>query len=315
MTIETLLKELSSEIDVLLSSDFDIEVIETDRVPNIDDSDLTYDNFDRKIKKCKVIDTCVLYIDIRKSTALNISHRPQTLTKLYSSFIRSMVKAVEYFDGYVRNIVGDRIMVVFNSFNCFSNAVNTAILLNTIGNHIIDDKFKLNDIKLGVGIDYGKMMVVKAGTIKQGQENQFYRSLVWLGKPANIASKLTDVANKVDIDWGDKVMAGYHYPLADKWSWVSVDPIKFIKDLEVTYSPVIKHKNEYFSSFFLTKEDEINSTPQILITENVYEGFCEEQPTAPSIINNWWNPQNISIPEYKGKIYGANTFFNCVKKI
>jgi class 3 adenylate cyclase len=37
----------------------------------------------------KLIDTCVLYIDIRRSTDLNLSHKPVTVAKLYSAFVRS----------------------------------------------------------------------------------------------------------------------------------------------------------------------------------------------------------------------------------
>ena len=58
----------------------------------------------------KTITTCVLYIDIRKSTELNLKHKPETLTKLYAAFMRSMIKAAQHYEGKVRNIIGDRIV-------------------------------------------------------------------------------------------------------------------------------------------------------------------------------------------------------------
>ena len=196
MELKDFLQDINDDVKAINNSDFTVEVIETKYVPNPDDKDLTYENFDTKTKKCKSIETCVLYIDIRKSTELSNIHRNSTLVKLYSSFIRSMVKAGERYGGKVRNIVGDRVMVVFDSDDCFTNAVNTAVLMNTIATRIIDKHFKNNEVKCGIGIDYGKMLVTKVGTIKQGKENSQYKSLVWLGNAANIASKLTDVANK-----------------------------------------------------------------------------------------------------------------------
>src|SRR5690554_6696157 len=127
MSLETFLRTISDEIEKINSTSFNIEIIETVLVPRRDDRDITYENFDSKTKKVKVIETCVLYIDIRKSTSISLNHNPKTLSKLYSSFIRSMVKTARYYGGHVRNIVGDRVMVVFDAENCFTAAVNTAI--------------------------------------------------------------------------------------------------------------------------------------------------------------------------------------------
>src|SRR5690606_7000200 len=68
-----LLKMLEEEIKIIMSSDFEVEVTSTNQVPTTDDSGLTYPDLDNKRLKCKTVETCVLYIDIRKSTDLNIS--------------------------------------------------------------------------------------------------------------------------------------------------------------------------------------------------------------------------------------------------
>lgn len=190
-----LLKMLEEEIKIIMSSDFEVEVTSTNQVPTTDDSGLTYPDLDNKRLKCKTVETCVLYIDIRKSTDLNISKRPKILAKLYSAFIRSMAKAAEYWYGEVRNIVGDRLMIVFPSDLCFIRSYMCAILLCDIGRKI-NASLKGSEFHWGIGIDYGKMLVTKAGIKKQGKENPHYKSLVWLGPTANIASKLTDAAGK-----------------------------------------------------------------------------------------------------------------------
>lgn len=310
MSIQDVLDTIDEEIEIIHSSDFEIEITETNSVPYFNDSNLTFENFDTKKKKVKTIETCVLYIDIRKSTSLNLQHYPKTMAKLYSSFIRGMIKAAEYYDGKIRNIIGDRLMVVFNSYNCFSNAMDTAILMNTISQEIINKRFKNNVFTCGIGIDYGKMMVTKCGTIKQGHENANYKSLVWLGRPANIASKLTDEANKSATTYTkDGFNVGFHYPsLGNDWSWYFETPAQFIDNIEFTYTPLMKYKNEYFKSCFQTTKTYSNndSTPPILMTEAVYNGYKKENPNTDSIVKNWWALKSRKISDYDGKVYGGD---------
>lgn len=313
MAISDILDSLDGEIKTIQESGFEIEVIETKYVPNFDDSNLTFENFDTNKKKVKTIETCVLYIDIRKSTSLNLQHYPKTMAKLYSSFIRGMIKASEYFDGKVRNIVGDRVMVVFDTENCFTNSVNTAVLMNTISQKIINKRFKNNAFTCGIGIDYGKMMVTKCGTIKQGSENANYKSLVWLGKPANIASKLTDSANKASTSYTKEgIEVGLHYPLTDKWSWVFKTPKEFVDNLIITYSPEMRYKDEYFSTCISSSKryDNYDSTPPILITESVYDGFKAANPNDISIKDKMWKLKSRKIENYSGKLYGGDVTFN-----
>lgn len=310
MSISDLLNSLDEEIKIIHGSDFKIEITETKYVPGFDDSNLTYENFDTKKKKVKIIETCVLYVDIRKSTDLNLQHYPSTMAKLYSSFTRGMIQAAEYYSGKIRNIIGDRVMVVFDSDNCFSNAVDTAILMNTISQKIINNRFTNNAFTCGIGIDYGKMMIAKCGTIKQGHENANYKSLVWLGRPANIASKLTDEANKTSTSYTkDGLNIGLHYPLTNVWSWIFKTPKEFADNLEFTYtSPVMKYKDEYFKSCFATTKTISNydSTPPILMTEAVYNGYKKENPSADSILKNWWTLKSRKISDYDGKVYGGD---------
>lgn len=312
MAISDLLDSLDDEIKIIHSSEFDIDITGTNYVPNDNDSSLTFENFDEKYKKVKTIETCVLFIDIRKSTSLNLQHYPATMAKLYSSFIRSMIKASEHFGGKIRNIVGDRLMVVFDSNNCFSNSVKTAFLMNTIAQKVINKRFSNNDFSCGIGIDYGKMMVTKCGTIKQGVENSNYKSLVWLGKPANIASKLTDIANKPSTQYKESgVKVGLYYPYTDKWSWIFENIKTFEKNIEFSASPNMKYKNEYFRTFFASSEFKSNydSTKPILISESVYKGYKNECPDDNSIVNKWWSKTSRKIDDYSGEIYQADVTY------
>jgi hypothetical protein len=224
-----------------------------------------------------------------------------------------MIRAAENYNGKIRNIIGDRVMVVFDNSNCFTNAVNTAFLMNTISQKIINNRFRNNAFTCGIGIDFGEMMVAKCGTIKYGNESSSYKSLVWLGKPANIASKLTDSANKsASYKTVNGVNVGLHYKHIDKWIWLFKTPKELKENIEFSYiSPNMRYKDDNFSSFFATTNTKSNydSTPPILISDSVYKGFKSNNPDANSIKNNWWKKQSRKIPDYTGSIYGCDVTF------
>jgi adenylate cyclase len=196
MSMKDLRVELDDEVSSILASDFRIVVTNTDVVPHSNDAAITFPNLDAKTQGTKLIDTCVLYIDIRRSTDLNLSHRPQTVAKLYSAFIRAMTRVARYHKGHVRGIIGDRLMVIFDRKDAFANAVHCSIAMNTVSKYTINRHFKANEVTCGIGIDAGKMLATKTGVRRHGDEQGNYRNLVWLGRPANVASKLTDIANK-----------------------------------------------------------------------------------------------------------------------
>lgn len=80
MNIETFRDEIVAETASIFATEFDVEVVETDFVPQSDDPKITFPNTDTGKQCCKQIETCVLYIDIRKSTELNLTHRRTTVS-------------------------------------------------------------------------------------------------------------------------------------------------------------------------------------------------------------------------------------------
>ncbi len=316
MNLESFFSLIDSQVDVVLSSDFEIQVFETDYVPNFDDPKITYDDLEQKIKKCKRLESCVLYVDMRDSTKISASKRPQTLAKIYSTFVRSMIASARYYGGHVRNIIGDRVMVVFDKDDCFKKAIDTAILMNSVNKHILNKRIKDIDFKCGIGIDYGKMLIAKAGAIRKGAETEFYRSLVWLGKPANVASKLTDIANKTTTSYINGICQGNYYRYTDQWLWVKKTYDDFIDDLEVTHSRNLRHKDEYFNAFFKTTlNPNTTSTSPILMTQSVYEGLKKDYPNDKGIQEGWWKEQLVDVKDYDKIIFGGDVIFSSVKEI
>jgi adenylate cyclase len=311
--LEEFRDSLSEEIQGVTSSDFTVVITETDMVPNVDDPDITYPNLVTKQQKCKLIETCVLYIDIRRSTNLSFSHRRDTLTKLYSSFSRAMARCGGYFGGKVRSIIGDRLMVIFDTEDCFTKAVNTAILMNSVSKYLLNEHFVHDDIKFGIGLDYGKMLASKAGIIKRGTENTAYKSIVWLGRPANIASKLTDRANRTTSTVKPTVTEGHYYRSLEEWGWYEVDTPDFLDKLEKTYSPVLRHPDKNFASFFRSSRSTSQTSKPILMSKPVFQGYKEANPEVASISNGWWKPQSLYVPGYSDQIYGGDVHFTVFK--
>ena len=181
MNIPAFKVDVSEEDSTILSSSFSISVTDTTTVPHSDDGAITFPNLDAKTQGVKVVQTTVLYVDMRRSTQLSLKHHPHTVAKLYSAFVRGMTRCAEMFGGEVRGIIGDRVMILFDQHNCYENAVNTAVLINSVSRFVINRHFAHGEVSFGIGIDYGRMLATKTGVRRHGSAQQSYRSLVWLG--------------------------------------------------------------------------------------------------------------------------------------
>lgn len=318
MATKQFFQEIRDEISAIFNPTSPLVISKTVTVPNVEDAGFTLAAGEEQ--KAKTIETCVLFIDIRNSTQLNFKHSNDELAKLYSAFIKSMLRAAEFYNGYVRNINGDRIMVVFDVENCFLNAVKTATLLHTVSTNLIDLYFKGDDFKCGIGIDYGSMLVVKTGTIKKGKENQFYKSFVWLGKPANLASKLTDLANKENyfIRITRRIPTILLRFVAGRPSDVfghddraqDIDISEFADKLtKVSEADEVKYDTKkalFWSKVKTTKHP-------VLMTHEVYQGLLKSSPTSPFVTDHI-KPSSVKVKGYNNKVYGMNAYYPAVKE-
>ncbi|SHN22272.1 adenylate/guanylate cyclase domain-containing protein [Chitinophaga sp. CF418] len=194
MDTKSLLADVNADIADIFSTKF--EYAKTQYVPAADDQDLSHDR--AAVKRGKELETCVLYVDIRDSVKLSQTLGPVNMGKVYTAFAKSVIKAGRDHGGHTRNIIGDRVMIVFPAKDCFANAVNCAVTINHIVSLVMAPKMTGLNFRCGIGIDYGLMKVIKVGVPRKDKEREPNRSLVWAGEPANIASRLTDLANKTD---------------------------------------------------------------------------------------------------------------------
>lgn len=334
--MEEFLKQLNQDIKDIFQ--YDIETPNAYVVPSRNDVNLTFPI--GSTKKGKLLETCVLMIDIRNSTKISRQLRKDKvrLGKIYSAFIYAMTSIADEY-GFVRNIVGDRVMVVFEPKDCYVNAVNCAALMYSVATRILSKYVGLEDFKIGIGIDFGEMLVLKAGIRKKHEEQSEYKSLVWIGDAANMASKLCDFANKQyssplfkvtyeHLNW-ERVFKGFKpnpNPLLNPFSkpepdykfeykkitqTATLNAIDFAKDIKVE-ADGWKYKGEKVLSFNI--ENRTGITSPILISGKVYNELKKVDPKS-------FHLARLSLKDYPDKpytgsgVYGGNLIVPEILKI
>lgn len=341
MAVQNLIKEIESDVADVVKTGF--EYINTYVVPNRGDNQLTFEK--NTIKRGKILKSCVLYVDIRDSVSLTEKHQTQTMGRVYSAFSKAIIKIAKYYNGHIRNIIGDRVMVVFPSNNCFNNSVNCAITINHIAQYVIKKAFPYVDFKCGIGIDYGDLRVIKVGIQRNGNEGADNKSLVWVGYPANFASRLTDVANKSINETYFEVTRNPLNPKAISHRFIrlsaynsppilynhkSINPflnnhfntIRQNEPLYLTTEETVEMSIEEFANNMSSlKDGELYMTggkfirfskksrqinySPILITNNVYNGL-KQANHQNNTLSKFWIEQKHQIKNLSNSVYGAD---------
>lgn len=321
--VNRLIDRIETEVQDVLQTEF--EYSQASYVPNSEDGGLTFG--EGEIKKGKELDTCVLFTDIRDSVALTEKHTTKTMGRLYTAFSKSVLRIAEHHGGHVRNIIGDRVMVVFPQEMCHKNAVDCAVSINHVSSKIIAKRFNV-DFECGIGIDYGKMRVIKVGVKKKGNERNENKNLVWVGYPANVASRLTDNAKKTISKEYFEVMRYPRNPRSQMFSVAGVlNPDKFGYDpnaplyldspdtIEMSkdeFTDSISHYEDgtlymkYGKNKSFEKKSRTFTYNPILITEEVFKGLKKEEPDRNSIKKELWKEEVQEIENVKGKVFGAD---------
>jgi adenylate cyclase len=322
MAIKTKLQEIENDVIDVINTEFAYYI--ATEVPQRNDPGLTFESGIQK--KGKVLKTCVLYVDIRNSVGLTEKHHNVTMGNIYTAFTKAVLKVARHHNGHIRNIIGDRVMVVFPVKDCFTNAVNCAISINHIAQYIINNQFKNVDFKCGIGIDYGDLRIIKVGIQRNGTENAENKGLVWAGYPANIASRLTDSANKVIketyfevkrnplnylYNFGGLSFTPFSNPIpkeqpyySDNIETVEMSAEQFANSISSIKPGELFMSGGKFISF--SKKERVYNYSPILMTEAVYNGFKSNNPTRNSIVNKYWIEKPHQIKNYKGKLFGGD---------
>lgn len=145
----------------------------------------------------------MLFVDMRESTKLPEKFDKIQLVKIYRSYIRSVVQAIRYSGGVVRDFMGDGVLAVFidnEDGGSEDKAVRAARYITTVIdkflNPVLEQKIK-HRISCGIGIHTGEISISKVGMKGNEQyddeENEF--GIAWIGNSTNLACKFSGAVN------------------------------------------------------------------------------------------------------------------------
>lgn len=172
-------------IDAILDSSSLFE--DKDTIPKRED--LTYTNG-------YYVNCSSLFIDLRGSSQLPKIHQKRVLAKIYRAYISEMVAIINGSPLCKEiNIVGDCVSAIFETN--YKEDINAVFAVAFEMNALIDilnyklEKKGYNPIKAGIGLAYGRVLMIKSGYNGSG-----INDVVWMGDAVNQASKMCGKANK-----------------------------------------------------------------------------------------------------------------------
>ena len=142
------------------------------------------------------VNATALFVDIRDSSKLIDAHNRPALAKIYRSFISEVIAIM---NGNLNckfiNIDGDCVSGVYETpqkidvDSAFHDAYAISSLIDILNCKL--KKKKITEINIGTGMDYGRLLLIKAGFSGSG-----LNEVAWMGDALNTAAKLCNKANK-----------------------------------------------------------------------------------------------------------------------
>jgi len=197
---DTLIKEAQKRVWACLKQGYEYE--ET----ILDESD----KFLRDLVSSRV-NMIVMYVDLVGSTAMTLSLPEEKVAIIIRSFAQEMSKVIDQHDGYVLKFVGDAVIGYFIAealpLIAADNAVNCARSVLSVvekGINPILDQYDYPELKVKIGLDYGKNIIVRYGANKEKSHVDI------LGPSMNIAAKIQSTAYPNQILIGEDVFSRLH---------------------------------------------------------------------------------------------------------
>lgn len=233
----TLSEDIRAKVKNIMDDKFETE--EVDKVPNIDDSRLTFGNKGLKFK------ATVLHIDLRGSTAILNKHNKSSVAKIHMAYFHAIIKIVDQYNGQIRSFNGDSMLVFFQgtSVEDLNNAVRAAMqivyIITSEDKGINNYLKKYSTIDFGIGIDYGEILCTKIGVAGVSKD------LIWIGNAVNRAVKIGDNAQSPSRLAISKIV---YDNLEDetKYSEKEVWGVKQKVDMWVQQSHMYNNQQEYY---------------------------------------------------------------------
>lgn len=162
-------------------------------IPTVDSLGLGNDAVDLKL-------ATVLYADMADSTDLVMKHKPFFAAEVYKAYLLTCARIVRKNGGQITAYDGDRIMAVYDSVSCETDAVKTAMQIKYAVSEYINPAIKQEYpdtsfvLQQSVGIDTSDIRVARIG-IRNNND------LVWVGRAPNYAAKLCALRDEPYTTW------------------------------------------------------------------------------------------------------------------
>lgn len=167
---------------------------------SFEESDSTVDREKLTYKNGFYVYCTALFVDIRDSSNMTDAHKRPVLAKIYRSFISEMVALMNGHDTCREvNINGDCVWCVCETkykadIDCVFSLAAKACSLVDILNYKLKKK-NYQTYQVGIGIDYGRALMIKAGN-----DGSAINDVVWMGDVVNQACHLCNEANSGFFD-------------------------------------------------------------------------------------------------------------------
>lgn len=177
--------DLIAEVARTFTAKWDVQGTKT--VPAPDDL-LLNSNYAKDLEKATV-----LYADLSGSTAMVDSKTWQFSAEIYKNYLRCAALVIKSEGGIITAYDGDRIMAVFTGDYKNTQAVRSALKINYAVHYIINPALKVQypnstfKVEHVIGIDTSQLRAARIGI--RGDSD-----IVWIGRAANHAAKLTTLS-------------------------------------------------------------------------------------------------------------------------
>jgi class 3 adenylate cyclase len=135
----------------------------------------------------------ILSADINGSTNLVDNYSAKFAAEVYKTYLACAARIIKDQEGTITSYDGDRVMAVFIGGSKNTNAVRTALKINSAVDNIIQPAMYAQypettfSLKHVVGVDTSKLFVSRIGVRNDND-------LVWVGRAANYAAKLSEMS-------------------------------------------------------------------------------------------------------------------------
>lgn len=143
----------------------------------------------------KLESATVLYADLDGSTNMVDTYNWEFSAEIYETYLRCAARIIKAENGVITAYDGDRVMAIFTGGSKNTAAARCALKINfavrNIIQPVIDAQYSAKSFQLKhvVGIDTSQLHAARIGVRNDND-------LVWIGRAANYAAKLTSLAGK-----------------------------------------------------------------------------------------------------------------------